>query len=120
MLPNITKLYFLFEYLGTASCLNECDHDEYSCNCRFDGWINKEPECIPLKWLCDGFADCKDGSDEVDCFCPEEQFQCSPCHPSKECINPHRIFGVSFGCISTDLKNDGIADCDSGYDEEIG
>ena len=27
--------------------------------------------------MCDGVKDCKDGSDEIECSCSEDEFQCS-------------------------------------------
>ncbi|XP_077969486.1 low-density lipoprotein receptor-like [Styela clava] len=33
-----------------------CSKDDYSCLDR--------TQCIPLDWFCDGYRDCRDGSDE--------------------------------------------------------
>ena len=35
-----------------------CGYNEFKCRDR----------CIPAEWKCDGFADCRGGVDEINCF----------------------------------------------------
>nr|XP_054748855.1 uncharacterized protein LOC129254382 [Lytechinus pictus] len=55
---------------------------------------------IPLEWMCDGFVDCLDMSDETECECTERQFQCD-----------------NGRCILDQLRCDSIDTCGDGSDE---
>ena len=71
------------EHICTILCLQ--------FQCSSDGL------CIPGHLQCSGSAECKDGSDEVNCKsreCPADRFQCDSGH-----------------CIKKELKCDGERDC---------
>ncbi|KAK7494115.1 hypothetical protein BaRGS_00014588, partial [Batillaria attramentaria] len=67
--------------------------DEFTC--ESDG------RCIPVARVCNGVAECVDGSDERDCACRQDEFTC-------------RSTGQ---CIRRDRVCDRRRDCDDGSDE---
>ena len=112
--------------------LGVCDPDfEFSC---------ASGGCINATWVCDNEEDCLDGSDEVNCTCPEGSFTCGDgsCVPevftcdyigdcpdySDELANC--ICDLSFefecdggGCINSTWVCDGEDDCFDGSDEAM-
>ena len=79
--------------------------------------------CIPKSWQCDGWQDCPDGSDEIECRCEEGLFQCGcerggACFLNTiyECINPtlHQCASMKDGgsrCTKPEKRCDGFIDC---------
>ena len=67
-------------------------------------------DCIPTKYMCDGVKDCKDGSDEIECSCSEDEFQCSLR------IEGGNVWDNLYQCISLNSTKDEEWDCLSGKD----
>ena len=70
-------------------------------NCTVDHFRCQSEHCIEKAYLCDGYFDCADGDDELDCeVCPKNYTQCN----------------VSV-CIPKNATCDGVDDCGDGSDE---
>ncbi|KAF7489353.1 hypothetical protein SSS_07649 [Sarcoptes scabiei] len=110
-----------FRCASGKKCIDEtkrCDHwndcgdrdlsDEENCNfppCAVDQFRCTNAICIPMKWHCDGHADCTDAIDEVNCTivsCADDKFLCP----------------IEKKCINRDKLCDGVQDCSDGADEK--
>lgn len=100
---NDTNVCLGYTVAHESPALEECPAGENRC----DG-----TSCIPLSWRCDGFSDCKDGSDE-------SAIQTNL--PLRKCVDcPSGMFRCSFEsaiCIETSRRCDGVEDCPTASDE---
>ena len=66
---------------------------------------------------CDKFYDCVDKSDQSNCSCPKNQFQCQCYKNNPVDCKGDGIFGGITGCIPIEKLYDGIGQCSDGSDE---
>ncbi|XP_039497795.1 basement membrane-specific heparan sulfate proteoglycan core protein isoform X32 [Drosophila santomea] len=82
--------------------LNECDILEFECDYT---------QCLPLEKKCDGYADCEDMSDELECqsYTATTRLKPSDCSPDQ--------FYCDESCYNRSVRCNGHVNCSDGSDE---
>lgn len=85
----------------TQTVEQKCTEKDFKC---------ANGDCIPMKWKCDDYNDCRDKSDELNC--PKEKSFCNPkkTFTCKDNADPH--------CIPLRWRCDRESDCKDGSDEK--
>ncbi|CAK8682042.1 unnamed protein product [Clavelina lepadiformis] len=91
-----------------------CPSTEFNCRCE-DERSGDSPECIPQSWVCDGQRDCTDSSDEIDCMCEPNQYQCYDGAVVRiyQCVDEGNVCDRRFDCAN--LRDEWGGQCGEGF-----
>ncbi|XP_015111100.1 modular serine protease [Diachasma alloeum] len=111
MFGSLNKSVYIFIILGIVLRSSEADTPVRgsSNSCRLDQFQCANGECITSHFLCDGKAECTDGSDETALQCLRPEITC-----------PEYAFRCSYGaCVDGDAKCNKKDDCVDRSDETL-
>lgn len=83
---------------SNASDSRRCPPNEFQCT----NWS----ECVPMSVRCDGYQDCFDRSDEINCTTIKQRGD--PIFSDLDCTYPDRICKVDGHCVRVDKLCDGM------------
>ncbi|KAJ8916703.1 hypothetical protein NQ315_013907 [Exocentrus adspersus] len=127
---NFASVNLSFYFINILACRQ----DQFDCG----------DDCINIDYRCDGYPDCKDSRDELDCgnavACTSSEFECDAdrrcipihlrCNAHPDCSDGSDEFDCVHRCASNEVtcsdgacipsyqQCNGVPDCSSGSDEE--